>query len=479
MLPQISNPTSLINCWPPTLILFIFSASYGLLLYYVSSSLVLSIFCENINLTRKLVFSALCGICVDTFFTYIIFFVDLLTKSNILSSDLLIQFITTTNPASVCIFYYLSIKILRLRRSSAIHFILLLYICVLMSRMSRNFMSCFIFAQKSGEYNYMRDVLSITASHIVNIIIYFLVMTFLQKSKFKIKLPDEMNNRFQAREIALSVILIIASYLAAVIVPVLLYNNPIGYFLLTIVFGLIFIIAFLLNTKLAMNETLANKDIYIQSLTNANDKFKLIKHDFYNILSTYSGYIQIGDIEKLKKYHEELLNTTVEAGDLLDLNNHMNENPALISLIISKIEQAKKVKVNMRVNILCNVDKHHIDRLALSRAIACLLDNALEAACESSAKRASLIIDQVKSGAKRILITNSFNKIDDITNLTVPGFTTKEGHSGLGLKEARRIFEEYGCYFKLSQIDDEFTVYIEIPAESQNWRTKQLSTETT
>jgi len=469
MLPQFQDPAMAFHIRSVFYLLFLFSACYGFLLYYIVTNITMVTFNGDVKQKQKLMFSVFCGICVDTFFMYFVYMIDTIFNLHIFTHELYKNMIVMTNPLSVCVFYFLSVRVLRLSRSRALYFITLLYVCVLTCRMSRHFLNYFVFIQSAGAYNYTQDVLSIIFSHIVNIVIYFFIMLLLRKSRLIKELSENRESYLSVREIIRTAFLIVTSYLAAVIIPTILADNPIGYFLLTIVYALIFTVAIVLNAKLAATEKLMKKDAYIQSLTDANNNFKLVKHDFYNILSTYSGYIEIGDIEKLKIYHEKLLNTTVAAGDRLDLNKHMNENPSLVSLINIKIEHAVMIDVLMRVSIFCNIEMPYMDTQSLTRAVACLLDNALEAASESQVKRVSLLIEQAENGYKRILITNSTSSYVEIDKAVMVGYTTKAGHTGLGLKEARQIMEDSGCFFDLSQINNEFTVYIEIPPAVNDW----------
>ncbi|MDR1559456.1 MAG: GHKL domain-containing protein [Clostridiales bacterium] len=410
-------------------------------------------------MSRKLQFSILCGLLIESVFIYIMYYIN----GGEPFSQVTYLMVTINNPCFVLIFYYLSKKMLKLPNFHSLHLASNIYIYLLFAKMFGRFISVFVFTQSADVYNYMLDILSIMTSQVLGLIIYLTALYILKNSVFVVRLPGKPKARVSASEIISTVILVCASYTLSVCIPVFFNEQPMAYFLLAILFAFLFLLAILVNATLSAISRLAEKDSYIRSLSNANDKFKLIKHDFYNILCTYSGYIQIGDIDKLKKYHEKLLNTSIEAGDLLDLNRRMAENPTMISLLINKLEQARNTHVFMHVSLLCSVETVVMDNLNLCRAMACMLDNAIEAAAKSKERRVNLLIEKTRRGNRRIIITNSVNNRVDTDKIGRFGYTTKEGHTGLGLAEARGIFEEPGCIFNVSCTDNEFTIYIETP----------------
>ena len=464
MLPHFHLPELLGQSNAALPLMFITSACYYTLLYYIYTSIGLAVYSKKISACRKLLFAFICGAGIDTVVMYAIYVLDMrFVDPGIFASELCYDLMNILNPLLVGIFYILAVKVLRLTRSHSLHFVALLYICVLMSRMSVIFISDFIFSQQIGSYNNKLDEFAIALSYIVNTVIYLIAMLLLDKTGYTVIFDNKEGSGPRSSEIRNVVLMLVSSYFVAIIIPVIWNNDVMVYLLLTIVFGLVFAVAVLFNGKLSASAVLAEKDAYIKTLSDSNDQFKLLKHDFYNILSSYGGLIETGDIEKLKKYHARLLNITVQAGDSLDLDKHFQENPALVSLIINKLEKAEKSGVTMRVIIMCSIENYYVDNLDECRAIGCLLDNAIEAAAESNAKRVSLMFDRDRNGCKQLHLTNSTHCDIDIDKIITSGYSTKDGHTGLGLKEARRIYTESGCAFDLSQSENEFSVFVKSP----------------
>ena len=99
----------------------------------------------------------------------------------------------------------------------------------------------------------------------------------------------------------------------------------------------------------------------------------------------------------------------------------------------------------------------------VSRILACLLDNAIEAACDSEQRKIYVSIEAKTNDSKLIIITNSTASDVDPNAITNIGITTKAGHSGIGLSVVNKILEKYGnSTFQMRYFDCEFSTYLEL-----------------
>lgn len=89
-------------------------------------------------------------------------------------------------------------------------------------------------------------------------------------------------------------------------------------------------------------QMIINNNEHITALTNANEDFRSIKHDFNNILQTYSGFLCLNAYDDLQKYHSKVVGTTINTENYLDISARYPENPTFFSLLVSKLEYAKK-----------------------------------------------------------------------------------------------------------------------------------------
>lgn len=171
----------------------------------------------------------------------------------------------------------------------------------------------------------------------------------------------------------------------------------------------------------------------------------------------------LGDLDACRKYHESLLNTTVETGNLFDLSIRFPENPALMSLIIEKRKQAELLGVQMNISITCLVSALTMAELDLCRLVSCLLNNAIEAAAESEQQRVSFSVEQKTDQSKLMIITNSCQAPLTIDQMFIAGLSSKKGHQGVGLNNVKRIVEKNSnCTFQIGYYNNEMIAYVEL-----------------
>ena len=112
------------------------------------------------------------------------------------------------------------------------------------------------------------------------------------------------------------------------------------------------------------------------------------------------------------------------------------------------------------------IDEYNIEKIKiydLCKILGILLDNALEAAYESSKKYVELSISKGSQNAIVIEIINSHAGELNKDKIFENGYTTKPGHSGFGLWEVKKIIERNkNCSLKTSVTDMLFTQKFEI-----------------
>jgi len=221
--------------------------------------------------------------------------------------------------------------------------------------------------------------------------------------------------------------------------------------------------ALVLAWALAYRRRLRQANAQLAALSEAARELRGVKHDFYNLLNTYGGYIAVGDMGALKKYHEDLLGVTIAAGDRLDLAERLSENPALIALLLQKAQHAQACGVHLRTTLQGGIGHLPIDTFSLCRVLGNLLDNAIEAAAASPARRAEVRIEPKPDAHIHFVIENTIENDVDVQAITVPGVTTKQGHDGLGLSQAYAALARHpNALLTLSCRDGLFTARIDL-----------------
>lgn len=443
------------------IILFVLNNITSLIHGYIMTNIILFIFREKASIKQKLLFSTCIFIIYNTVIIYGAYAINGFQSLN----DFVYLAVTIPNPILSLICYTSCIKILKLSKYRAIHINTMFYLYSLILKAITRAICIYLFEQPNGaeKYNYLLDALSVVTGVIIVAICYLIVIMLLRKSNIMIKLSECLFVNSIPRMLLYQFGLNCVAYAVLLIVPLIFNNNPFSFILVAIILLLSLIVNFYHISARGRKAEIENKNAHIDVLIDSFEQFRELKHDFYNILQTYSGYIYVGDLEKLKKYHEELLHTTVAAGDQIEFNKRIQENPALISLLCEKQRHALSLSVHIRVLISSSISNINIDTMSLCRALGNFLDNAIEAASESKERMVTFSIEKKENNNTLIMIVNSTNGTVDTSSIVIPGTSSKPGHSGLGISSARKILSRFGnCIVQFESYNQRFTVYIEL-----------------
>jgi two-component system sensor histidine kinase AgrC len=170
---------------------------------------------------------------------------------------------------------------------------------------------------------------------------------------------------------------------------------------------------------------------YTQSLEKANEDFRYFKHDYQNVLASLAFAIQNGNLQEVSCAYETLVSSSLTTlPNQKSLNIHLIGDPNLRSLLLVKHRLATDTGVTFSIDLLTSCDSQI--SLNLYRTIAILLDNAIEAAEKTQEKLVCLTL-QPLNNLHVIQITNSIDQPFATNHLTKSGFSSKQGHSGIGL----------------------------------------------
>lgn len=187
------------------------------------------------------------------------------------------------------------------------------------------------------------------------------------------------------------------------------------------------------------SKDLETEKIYNQTLTLLHDNIRCFKHDFDNIVQILGGYIDLNDMDGLRKYYKSLLEECKLTNNLNVLNPQTINNPSIYSLLNNKYYKASNNNITMNFEIFSDLSKINFDIYELSRILGILLDNAIEAAKETDEK---LINITFRSDNKRQIFIIENSCIDSnisISKIFEKGYSTKENNSGIGLWKVHKI----------------------------------------
>ena len=205
---------------------------------------------------------------------------------------------------------------------------------------------------------------------------------------------------------------------------------------------------------------------YTRNLEAMYNSLRSFKHDYVNILLSLSGYIEDGDMDRLKDFFESKIFPTKNliTGEDYKLNQLSNISVLEIkSLLSAKMIYAHESGIDVTIDIPDKVESFLIDTVDLARILGIFLDNAMEATLETEQPQIGLNIIQNKTGVS-IIISNRFRDNGLMLHkLKQKGFSTKIGHQGIGLGNAQKIISSYdNVLLETTMKCDYFTQHIEL-----------------
>ena len=213
-------------------------------------------------------------------------------------------------------------------------------------------------------------------------------------------------------------------------------------------------------------EAFATLQEYTTQIESMYSSIRAFKHDYVNIMTSMSGYLEEQDMKGLSDYfYKEVLPLSNQA-TMSDFKLNQLINLKLLeikSIIASKLTYAHEIGIAIDIEIRDIVDAVAMDHLDLSRILGIFLDNAIEAALETKQPWIAFVMYQQDTSTS-ILISNNF--IDhgvspsDFNKLSV---STKGANRGIGLHNVSKIIERYPTTIWENEINDNiFTQKLEI-----------------
>ena len=183
--------------------------------------------------------------------------------------------------------------------------------------------------------------------------------------------------------------------------------------------------------------------LYVSTLQESLDNLSMFKHDLGNIVNTLYGYCRINRMDKIESYLDELTADIRYDINVGEINTFLKDNmPYLYGIMLAKCFQAATNGINFDIRITANKFKlFTVSEVQLSRMVGNLLNNAFDAAKSCECKEVYLNISNVNDYRIKIEVINSVNAPVDIAKILNKGYSTKDGHSGLGLYQVHSIVE--------------------------------------
>lgn len=197
----------------------------------------------------------------------------------------------------------------------------------------------------------------------------------------------------------------------------------------------------------------------IEDMYSETRKFK---HDYMNMLMPLKEYIDTSDIIGLKKF---FYNNVIDMDKDIKWNNTNIDKLKYIKviglkgLLSSKIIKAVTMNIDIKVEIVEDIDEVPMNIMDLCRIMGILLDNAIEAACECEYPKMYICIVNKDNYVLIAVHNNFFGEKPLIHKIYENGFSTKGKGRGLGLYNVKNIIDtKYSNVFLNTSVEENMFV---------------------
>lgn len=183
--------------------------------------------------------------------------------------------------------------------------------------------------------------------------------------------------------------------------------------------------------------------LYTDTLEESLDNLSSFKHDSRNMIQTLQGYCELENYDKVKSYLNEISGDIQRDINIATVNARLKDNmPYLYGIVLAKAALAATSRIHFNIRVTAKTfELKTVSEVQLSRMIGNLLNNAFDAAKQAEYKEVNFTVSNVLDNRIKIEIINTVRFPVDTARLLEKGYSTKEGHSGLGLYQIQSIVE--------------------------------------
>ncbi len=206
---------------------------------------------------------------------------------------------------------------------------------------------------------------------------------------------------------------------------------------------------------------------YTENLEQTYNNLRSFKHDYVNIIASISSYLEEKQYERLTKYFYKHIVPTrqklVQNTESLNKLMHIRQLE-IKSLLSYKLMYALEQGISVHVDIPNDIEVFRMEPVEFTRILGIYLDNAIEAAHETSKPSIELHIADCGTHTA-ILLSNTFlNHGLSVADMTRLNTSTKGKDRGIGLANVQIILGRYPEIFHETYIRDNFFIqHLELP----------------
>ena len=183
---------------------------------------------------------------------------------------------------------------------------------------------------------------------------------------------------------------------------------------------------------------------YTTMIENMYSDLRSFKHDYFNILSTLETYIEKEDLDGLKNfYYKDLLpesNIIMNKNISLSLLSHVKINP-LKALLSSKIINAHSQNIDVKIELMDDIEEINMSVLDICRIIGIFMDNAIEGSSLCDYKFIHFALVKTENELIFNIHNSCLSSTPPVYKIFEKNFSTKGNGRGIGLNNVRNLID--------------------------------------
>lgn len=200
----------------------------------------------------------------------------------------------------------------------------------------------------------------------------------------------------------------------------------------------------IVTTEHKYSEYLQLKE-YTDIIENMYSDLRSFKHDYLNILSILATYIDNDDMKSLKDfYYNDLLpesSIIMNKDTSLSLLSHIKISP-LKSLLSSKIVNAHSKSIDVKIEIVDDIEAINMSTIDICRIIGILFDNAIDGSVLCDYKFIHFVVLNVDNKTIFIINNSCLESTPPVYKVFEKNFSTKGKDRGIGLNNVKELIDK-------------------------------------
>lgn len=194
------------------------------------------------------------------------------------------------------------------------------------------------------------------------------------------------------------------------------------------------------------DKQLADLGRYSRHVESLYKEIRSFRHDYTNILVSLNEAIKEGDIVAIRTIYSEVIADSDRKFydgkyDIARLSNI--QNPAVKSLLSSKMLEAQKKGIAISVEVDAEIEPPDLELIEFITILSILLDNAIDAAKQCA--NGNIVFAYFQEDDRKIIVVENTTVEDKVSTSHIfeYGHSTKGDNRGIGLANVKAILDSY------------------------------------